>query len=307
MSVRGLQREMHVAWSTIWDAVKKYLGELIDNPDRNKGIQIIGVDEHVWHHSWNPEKGSKYQTGIFDLTKDETGKISARLIDLVPSRTTFAYESWLKKQSRDFIGGIKIATLDPYRGYRRAIENTFDDITVAVDPFHIVKLASKVLDEVRCRLQNTQTGHRGRRGDPLYGVRKILISDPSRLTEKQSFKLTMVFKTSDPDHELWEAYKAYQQLRSVYNQNLNVRKRFAVALKILNEFGQSSVKEIRKLGRTLNRWREQFLNYFRAGKVSNGGAEALNGIIELHRRIGRGFTNPENYRLRMLAACGGLF
>jgi transposase len=40
--------------------------------------------------------------------------------------------------------------------------------------------------------------------------------------------------------------------------------------------------------------------------ASNGGTEAVNGLIELHRRIARGFRNPENYRLRMLLIGGGL-
>jgi hypothetical protein len=35
-----------------------------------------------------------------------------------------------------------------------------------------------------------------------------------------------------------------------------------------------------------------------------GGTEAINGIIELHRRIARGFGNPTNYRLRMILAAG---
>jgi transposase len=32
----------------------------------------------------------------------------------------------------------------------------------------------------------------------------------------------------------------------------------------------------------------------------------INGIIELHRRIARGYCKPDNYRLRMLLAAGGL-
>jgi transposase len=32
----------------------------------------------------------------------------------------------------------------------------------------------------------------------------------------------------------------------------------------------------------------------------------INGIIELHRRIARGFRNPDNYRLRMILAAGRL-
>lgn len=34
--------------------------------------------------------------------------------------------------------------------------------------------------------------------------------------------------------------------------------------------------------------------------------EAINGLIELHRRVARAFRNRENYRLRMLLIAGGL-
>jgi transposase len=40
--------------------------------------------------------------------------------------------------------------------------------------------------------------------------------------------------------------------------------------------------------------------------ASNGGTEAVNGLIELHRGIARGFRNRDNYRLRMLLVGGGL-
>ncbi|QXT64273.1 transposase [Tessaracoccus palaemonis] len=46
--------------------------------------------------------------------------------------------------------------------------------------------------------------------------------------------------------------------------------------------------------------------YFITGPANNGGTEAVNGIIELHRRLTRGFRNRHNYRLRMLLAAGGL-
>jgi hypothetical protein len=41
-------------------------------------------------------------------------------------------------------------------------------------------------------------------------------------------------------------------------------------------------------------------------RSSPGGTEAINGLIELHRRIARGFRNRDNYRLRMLLIGGGL-
>jgi transposase len=41
------------------------------------------------------------------------------------------------------------------------------------DPFHVVKLANFVLDEVRRWVQNGTLGHRGRRTDPFYRCGKL--------------------------------------------------------------------------------------------------------------------------------------
>jgi len=67
-----------------------------------------------------------------------------------------------------------------------------------------------------------------------------------------------------------------------------------------------SIPEIPQLGRTLKQWRAAFLAYFTTSRSSNGGTEAVNGLIALHRRIARGFTNRDNYRLRVLLIGGGL-
>jgi len=40
--------------------------------------------------------------------------------------------------------------------------------------------------------------------------------------------------------------------------------------------------------------------YFDTGDANSGGTEAVNGLIERHRRIARRFRKPDNYRLRML-------
>ena len=54
------------------------------------------------------------------------------------------------------------------------------------------------------------------------------------------------------------------------------------------------------LPRLLHPWKETFLGYFTTARSSNGGTEAINGIIELQRRIARGYRNRDTYRLRML-------
>ncbi len=80
----------------------------------------------------------------------------------------------------------------------------------------------------------------------------------------------------------------------------------AIAENIVATFASCPVPEVARLGKTLTTWRAEFLGYFDTGGASNGGTEAMNGLIELHRRIARGFRNRDNYRLRMLLIGGGL-
>lgn len=79
-----------------------------------------------------------------------------------------------------------------------------------------------------------------------------------------------------------------------------------LAEKLINSLPSCPIPEIARLGRTLRRWKTEFLAYFKTHGASNGGTEAINGLIELGRHIARGFRNIEHYRLRMLLITGGL-
>ncbi|MFZ1178828.1 MAG: transposase [Mycobacterium sp.] len=46
------------------------------------------------------------------------------------------------------------------------------------------------------------------------------------------------------------------------------------------------------------------LAYFTAGRISNGPTEAVNLLIKKILRVGHGFRNFDNYRLRLLLHCG---
>lgn len=101
------------------------------------------------------------------------------------------------------------------------------------------------------------------------------------------------------------AWRCAQQLRAAYRaQNLHDGKKLAE--QVPASFPTCPIPEIKRLGKTLNRWREAFLAYFETHRANNGGTEGINGLIEPHRRIARGFRNGDNYRLRMLLIGGGL-
>ncbi|MBR7741823.1 ISL3 family transposase [Phycicoccus sp. BSK3Z-2] len=309
-SVNGVRRQLGTGWRTVWESIRPMLAAAAADESRFDGVTILGVDEHVWHHvSTKPVedggRGPKELTGMVDLTRDSDGRVRARLLDLVPGRSGQAYTSWLTERGEPFRAGVEIATLDPFHEYKNAIDDQLEDARSVLDAFHVVKLATAVVDDVRRRVQQDTTGHRGRRNDPLYRVRNTLRAGQEHLTDRQRARLTTAFTAREEHLEVEVAYQCAQQVRAAYHQDTHAAGR-AIAERIVATLPTCPIPEVARLGKTLRRWRSEFLGYFDTNGASNGGTEAVNGLIELHRRIARGFRNRDNYRLRMLLIAGGL-
>ena len=198
-----------------------------------------------------------------------------------------------------FRAGVEVATLDPFHGYKNAIDDQLEDARSVLDAFHVVKLATKVTDDVRRRVQQELHGHRGRKNDPLYRIRNTLRAGAENLTDRQQARLHEAFTAREEHVEVEVAYRCAQQVRSAYHQDSHAAGR-AIAERIIDTFPSCTIPEIARLGKTLRQWRTEFLGYFDTGGSSNGGTEAMNGLIQLHRRVARGFRNRDNYRPRML-------
>jgi transposase len=304
-SILGLARQLGTTWPTVWSSIKPLLEKLADDPARFDGVTTLGVDEHIWHHVSERDRGPRALTGMVDLSRDQAGRTRARLLDLVPGRSGKAYTDWLSARGEAFRKRVQVATFDPFHGYKNAIDDQLDDAVSVLDAFHIVKLGSQAVDEVRRRVQQAIHDHRGRRDDPLYGIRNLLRCAEERLTERQNARLAKAIDADERHLEVFVAWQCAQQLRQVYHQPTPAAG-LTLATKIIDSFPSCPIPEIARLGRTLKRWRAAFLAYFETEGANNGGTEAVNGLIELHRRIARGLRNRHNYRLRMLLI-GGAF
>src|SRR5699024_1014263 len=84
--------------------------------------------------------------------------------------------------------------------------------------------------------------------------------------------------------DLYVTWQAVHELREAYQAQHTAAGRH-IALKVLDSFHTCPIPEVARLGRTLRRWKDAFLAYFTTDRVNNGPTEALNGIIELHRRL----------------------
>jgi transposase len=172
-------------------------------------------------------------------------------LDLVPGRSGEAYKTWLHARGDTFRKNVKVATLDPFHGYKNAIDDQLQDAVAVLDAFHIVKLGTAAVDEVRRRVQQDIHGHRGRKDDPLYRIRNILRAGVEHLTDRQHARIESAFVADERHVEVEVAYRCAQQLRSVYHQTSHVDGR-RIAEQILASFPSCPIPEIARLGRTLN-------------------------------------------------------
>lgn len=302
-TVSALARHLGVDWHTCWDAVESEAVRRLADPARLDGVATLGVDEHIWRPSRIGD-ASRAVTSMVDLTRDEGGHLRARLLDVVPGRSGTAYASWLKAQPPEFTAGVEHAALDPFRGYANALRDELPDAVAVLDAFHVVKLGAQVVDEVRRRVQQDTLGRRGHKDDPLYKIRGLLRRGREHLSEKQIHRLNTHLAAGDPDFEVTVAWHAYQQLRSIY-QAVDPTAGRAVAEHVIDTFHTCPIPEVARLGRTLRQWKGHVLARFDTDRISNGGTEAVNLIIEKTRRLAHGFRTFDHYRLRILLAASG--
>ena len=72
----------------------------------------------------------------------------------------------------------------------------------------MTRVANRMVDQVRRRVQNETLGHRGRKADPLFRIRKLLIKGEERLDDPGRDKLMAALRVGDPFDEVLGAWLA---------------------------------------------------------------------------------------------------
>ncbi len=153
-------------------------------------------------------------------------------------------------------------------------------------------------------MQNETLGHRGRKDDPLYRIRKLILTGSEGLNERGRGRLLLSLRTGDPNHEVVGAWLAKESVRDVYLA-ANYDDIAVVLDKAIAGCQADEVAEIRSLGNTLASSRTE-IPARRSTGASNGPTEGLNLCVKKVRRCGHGFRRFDNYRLRVLLHTGGV-
>lgn len=304
MSVSAVAKALGLSWGTVNTLALSLTRDLVyDQPGHLDGVRVLGVDEHKWKHVRGHGDPS-FVTVIVDLTPVLDGTGPARLLAMVPGRSTAALQDWLDQRDQAFIDRVKVIGMDGFAGYHRAAKESLPQARTVMDPFHVVHLAAEKLTLARQRIQQETCGHRGRSGDPLYGIRRVLLTRAEMRTDRQNARLAAVF-AEEAHIGVEVTHGAYQDLVAAYG-NPDRRAGKIAMFKILKRIKSGVPKalpELAQLGRSLWKRRKEILAYFDTG-ASNGPVEAINGRLEHLRGIALGFRNLTHYILRSLIHSG---
>jgi len=295
-TVKEVAGELACDWHTVNSAVTTY-GKALLEADRKRlnKTSAIGLDETSFVKA-GPRRQSAYATTVADVENHQ-------IIDILPSRNFIEVAAWLDKQPRAWKDRVVFGALDLSATYAAVYSVILPKATQVVDSFHAVSLANACLDAVRRRVQSEQTGHRGRRDDPLYRARRVLLVGEERLGADAAARLGSLLELGDPGAEVAIAYRVKERLRDFYTASALEQGR-----QILEDLKDHCLRpamppEVQRFGRTIQRWFDKICNYHLA-RVSNGPTEALNNLVKRIKRIGFGFRNFENYRIRALLYAG---
>jgi transposase len=296
LPVAVVARELGVCWWTVMDAVELHGTPLVDDPARVGQVRALGIDETSFL-SATREHATLYATGMVDLD-------DPKVIDMIEGNSAADLRRWCAEQDPLWLETIEVVATDLAESYRRGIAEHLEHTVRVADPFHVVRAANRVVDKVRRRVQNETLGHRGRKADPLYRIRKLLLAGSERLDERGHERMLLGLRRGDPHDELLGAWLAKESVRDVY-----LTERVGEARTLLNKAivgcKSDEVAEIRSLGDTLERWQSEILNHHRTG-ASNGPTEGMNLCVKRIKRAGHGFTSFKHYRLRVLLHAGGV-
>ncbi|MCC6223392.1 MAG: ISL3 family transposase [Thermoleophilia bacterium] len=281
---------MRVSWYTIGRIVERVAAdEALKHGDRLDGLRRIGIDELSYR------TGQRYITVVVD---HDTGL----LVWAAPGRDRKTVERFFAELGVERSARVELVSSDLGEWITRPVRERCPQAVLCLDPFHVVKLATDALDEVRREVWNLAR----RAGDKagarwLKGARWALWKRPERLTDRQQAKLSQIAKTNE---RLYRAYLLKEQLRLVFHEPDT-----AAAVALLDGWlawaRRCRISSFVKLAKTISASRAGIIATL-TYRLSNARVEAINTTLRLITRRAYGFHSAEALIALAMLTVGGL-
>ena len=186
-------------------------------------------------------------------------------------------------------------------GYEKAIRDNIPVAEVCFDPFHVVRLAQRAVDQVRRDEWNAHERSHTPKGRWIKGTRWSLLKAPDKQSVPQ---LALLGEVSQANKALYRAFLLKEELRLLYQLD-DPRLAPAHLDGWLAWATRSRLAPFVRLARTIRRHRAGILAAIRLG-LSNGRLEGLNSRIRLISHRSFGFHSPAPLIALVYLCCAGI-
>jgi transposase len=161
---------------------------------------MIGVDEISYR------KGQRYLTQVCDHR-------SGAIVWAKPGRNAQTLQGFFDELG-DHKASIRAVSIDMNGGYEKAIRHGLPGAQICFDPFHLVQLAARAVDDVRRAEWNAQGKSKTGHGRWVKGLRWSLLKAPEKQTVRQ---LAALHEVSTANRRLYRAFLLKEELRLLYH------------------------------------------------------------------------------------------
>ena len=208
-------------------------------------------------------------------------------------------------------------TLDMAGNMGLIAKKSFPNATRVIDRFHVQKLATEALQEIRIKYRwqaidrENQAIEKAKKNKKRYEPavlvngdtvkqllarsRYFLYKNKSKWTAHQLQRASLLFELY-PD--IKEAYNLSQGLRNIFENTTDKIIGFARLAKWHEKVNQSGFKSFNTISRTIINHYQNILNYF-DNRSTNASAESFNAKIKAFRSQFRGVRNIEFFLFRL--------
>jgi transposase len=283
-----VSRIMGISWRTVGNIVNRVVKDNID-PNRLDGLRNIGVDEFSYR------RRHRYITVVVDHDR-------RRVVWAMEGKTSETLDAFFSELGTQRTALLEAVTIDMSAAYIKSITDNAPNATIVFDRFHVQKLASEALDEVRCGMVNQLK----ELDDPeeAKSVKKtkyVLLKNFWNLSIKQWGKLYEVQRLNAP---LYRAYLLKETLAAVFDET-----DYDDATRELDSWltwaVRSRLKPFIKLAKTIKKYREGILAFFKT-RLTNGRVEGINNKLRTIARRAFGFHSAEALCAMLFLCCGGI-
>jgi transposase len=282
-----VKRLVRIDWDTVGRIISRVTADELD-PDRLENLFEIGIDEVSWR------KQHRYLTLVAD-------HIRGQIVWGHEGRDAATADRFFNEIGKSRSHAIEVISLDMGPGYAKSAREHAPQAILAIDPYHVVALANRALDEVRREYWNelrqagdTTTARR------FKDARWSLLKAPANLTDKQARTLR---RLRNAGGEVWRAYTLKEALRAIFAPSLTLEDVTVLIDRFISKAIRSRLQPFVTLAGTIRRHRDGILQAIRLG-INQGRTEALNNKVRLITRRAYGFHSANAALALIMLSCG---